>query len=87
MVAHLVPLELHHVEQAKKVIRQVWREHFGAHADPDVRSFLDRTEAFPDLDTWNQTTLHRPDSSSWRSMPAAWSGQAGSGVSRRSWPN
>jgi GNAT superfamily N-acetyltransferase len=55
MVAHIVPLELRQVEHAKGVIRQVWREHFGAHADPYVRTFLDRPEAFPDLDTWNQT--------------------------------
>ena len=55
MMAHLVPLELHQVEQAKAVIRQVWREHFGAHDDPAVRTFLDRPEAFPDLDTWQQT--------------------------------
>lgn len=55
MVAHLFQLELHQVEQAKEVIRQVWREHFGAHPDPDVRTFLDRAEAFGDLDAWNQT--------------------------------
>jgi putative acetyltransferase len=55
MVAQPVPLGPHHVEQAKGVIRQVWREHFGAHGDPYVRTFLDRPEAFPDLDTWNQT--------------------------------
>ena len=55
MVAQLVPLEPHQVEQAKGVIRQVWREHFGAHDDPDVRAYLDRPEAFPDLDTWDQT--------------------------------
>jgi hypothetical protein len=36
----------------------VWREHFAGEADPFVRTFLDRPEAFPDLDAWRD--LHVP---------------------------
>jgi GNAT superfamily N-acetyltransferase len=53
MSVHLAPLELQYVELAKELIRRVWREHFGANADPYVRTFLDRPDAFPDLDDWS----------------------------------
>ncbi len=55
MVEQLLPIAARQVDGAKGVIRHVWREHFGAHANPDVRAFLDRPEAFPDLDWWGQT--------------------------------
>jgi hypothetical protein len=48
----LAPLEAKHVPAVKELIRQVWREHFANEADPFVRTFLDRPEAFPDLDAW-----------------------------------
>jgi putative acetyltransferase len=48
----LAPLEAKHVPAVKELIRQVWREHFAGEADPFVRTFLDRPEAFPDLDAW-----------------------------------
>ena len=48
----LALLEAKHVPAVKELIRQVWREHFANEADPFVRTFLDRPEAFPDLDAW-----------------------------------
>lgn len=39
-----------HVEPAKRILKTVWREHFGGEADPFVRDFLERPEGLADVD-------------------------------------
>src|SRR4051794_30074606 len=46
-VQRLLP---HHVPDAKALIRDVWREHFGSHEEAFVRDFLLLPNALDDID-------------------------------------
>jgi GNAT superfamily N-acetyltransferase len=49
------PIQPHEVPDAKGVIRAVWREHFYSDPNPLVRTYLDRDDAFPDLDDFSNS--------------------------------